>query len=289
MTLTQFLDDLAAGDEVRALGAGIEGIQTQLESLGATPAPRPIGHILVPRTGAGLALPAGTAQIDFGKGTVKHQDLGTVTDDLLTISEITDASPRQPQLNNLIFHSDTVAQVEIGDRGQEIYLQSIPIPEPDFQVVEFTLEFPGEITLLASTERLPISVSAITLNGQRHGEHADAVTDTFEAVPVAPFDLWDAHGTTHANSTVYTAFFDTCTWTVDNTGAANDLQAEIQAIESLTSSSAEWRTIASDTIPNGDHSVFNVSERHKYMRARVTNDTLGQSIGASVDLTGANP
>lgn len=127
--------------------------------------------------------------------------------------DLMDAQVREPQLQNVIFHSDTLANVVIGDQSQEIYLANVPVPEANFDSVELNLAYPGEVTVLASTQRLPIGLGAITVNGQRHGEHTDAVTDSFEAVPVAPFDLWDDHGGTDADSTVYTAPFDMATGT----------------------------------------------------------------------------
>lgn len=288
MSIREFADDLAAGDEVEALGAQLAGIQTQLESLGASSAPQPMGHIFVPRQGAGVALPTGTARVNFRNGTLKHSELGTVLDDLVTIDDIVDTNPNVPPLQNLIFHSDTLTNVEVGGLSQEIYLSNIPIPESDFAEVKLEMLYPGEITMLVSTQRLPINLSAITINGQRHGE-VSGTFDSMEAVPVAPFSLWETTSATYAESSVYTAVYDSATWTVDNTGG-NALTAEIQAREDIHGSTAgEWRTIADDSIPSGDHSVFHVSERHKFQRARVTNDTASDAIAASVDLMEANP
>lgn len=289
MSVTKFFDELAAGDEVMAVAAELEQVQRQLESLGASPAPRPLGHILVPRTGTGVALPSGKAAVDFDRGVLSHEDLGVVLDNLVKVSDLVESHARQPQLRNIIFHADTVANIDVGHQEQEIFFQNVPIPESDFSSVEISLSYPGEVTILASTQRLPIGLGAVTVNGARHGEHTDAVTDSFEAVPVAPFSLWDDHGATYAEAPVYTAFFDTATWTVENTGAANELVAIVEPKEATGSSSAKWREIARDTIPNGDHSVFHVSERHNLQRVSVKNTTAGQSIGASVDLLEANP
>lgn len=289
MTIEQRLDDLAAGDEVRLVLGELEQMQTQLESLGASRAPKPIGHILVPRHGAGLSLPKGKATIDFRAGTVTHEELGTVVDDLVTVDDLVEGNARQPQLENLIFHSDTLVSVDIGEQDQEIFLQNVPIPEADFDSIEVNMRLPGELTVLASTQQLPIGLGAITVHGSRHGEHADAVTDALEAVPVSTFGLWNEYGTQYAEDAVYTAPYDSVTWVVENTGAANELEAVVEATAGPQLASATWREIARDTIPNGDHSTFNVTQRHRYLRVRVTNTTTGQSIGASVDLMEANP
>lgn len=285
------LDDLAAGDEVRAVIGQLDTVQRQLESMGATPARRPLGHIAVPRTAAGVPLPAGKATVDFRDGTLDHEDLGRVLDDLVTVEDLmAEADREQLTLKNVIIHSDTLASADLGPNSQEIFFSDVPLPTEDITELSFRLGYPGEISILASTQRLPIGLGAITVNGQRHGEHALAVTDSFEAVPVSPFELWDDHAGTYAKATVYTAPFDTATWTVENTsGNANALVAEVQAKEAIASAAADWRTIASDTIPDGDHSIFHVNERHKLQRVRVKNDVAGDQVAASVDLMEANP
>lgn len=286
-----FLDDLAAGDEARAVAGELEGIQRQLDSLGASRAPRPMGHIVVPETAAGIALPAGETQIDFDTGELSHET-DAVSAEFQSIDELTGtASPREPTLQNIIFHTDTLASVRVGNEDQDVYFGDVPLPQSGFSEVIVDVKLPGEVSVLASTQRLPIGLGAITLNGSRHGELALAQRDNYEAVPVSPHALYDNHSGTYADARLYTAFYDTSTWTIANTsGNGNDLTAQVQAKEALSSSSAEWREIASDTIPDGDHSIITVDgERHKLMRARVQNATNGQQVAASVDYMGANP
>lgn len=287
--MTQNFRDLFAADDVRALGANLEHIQAQLESLGATSAQKPIGHIFVPRKDAGVALPAGKATIDFGSGRLSHEDLGVVADDLATVNDLVDDSPRTPQLENVIFHSDTLTSVSVGNDGQENYLQNVPIPESNFESVTVDMGYPGELTVMASTQQLPIGLGAVTVNGQRHGELSGTL-DSFNGVPVAPFSLWDDHGATYGKIPVYVAYYDSTTVTCENTsGNGNGLEVEIQAKEALGSPSSTWRTIGSDTVPDGEHSVFNITERHKLLRTRIKNTTGGQTVSASVDLNMANP
>lgn len=286
-----FVDDLAAGDEVRAVAGELEQMQTQLESLGASRAPRPMGHIVVPSNGAGIALPRGEARIDFDAGELSHET-GAVSAEFESIAGLTgEASPRQPTLRNIILHSDTLASLTVGGEDQSVYFGDVPLPQSGFSEVTVDVKLPGEVSLLASTQRLPIGLGAITLHGSRHGELATAQRDAYEAVPVSPHALYDDHDGQYADPRVYTANLDTSTWTIENTsGNGNDLQVEVRALEALGSASAEFRQIASDTIPDGDHSIITVDgQRHKLMQARVQNATDGQQVGCSVDYMGANP
>jgi len=96
-------------------------------------------------------------------------------------------------------------------------------------------------------------------------------------------------GESVAEERVFSGFFDTATITVDNeSGNGNDLRAVVEARES-ESPLSEFREIASDTIPDGDHSVFNVTQRHNQIRVRVENTTNGEQIETKTEYHLANP
>lgn len=286
--LGHFADDLAAGDEVEDATDVLRHISQQLEALGGgDAAPQPLGHISVPRDAPKLAVPAGTVTINFRDGFVSHPDLGRFVDNLVTVEDLTDQYDGESmQLKNVIFHSDTAAQVRIKEGGQWVPLDYVPLPSRNFDQIQVELDHPGNLIVMASTRELPIGIGAINLYASRYGE-ASGTFDNLNAVPVSPHTLWNEHGSTHADPTLWTAAYDSTTWTVDNTGG-NELKVVIEAAEN-TGPLGQWREIASDTIPSGDHSTFHVGQRHHYMRTRITNTTGGQNVSSIVEATEGSP
>jgi hypothetical protein len=284
-------DDLAAGDEVEEATGVLRHISQQLEALGGgDAAPQPLGHITVPREKPRLALPAGTVTVNFRDGFVEHEDIGRVIDDLVTVEDLTDQFEGESvQLQNVIFHSDTAAQVRLQEGGQYVPLDYVPLPSRSFDTVQVELLHPGNLLLLASTQELPIGIGAINLYASRYGEQAGTL-DSPTAVPVSPHELWDNHNTSYADSTVWTAAYDSTTWTVENTsGNSNDLVAVIEAAENTSTSLGSFREIARDTIPDGDHSTFHVEQRHHYQRVRLTNTATGETVSGTVEALEGSP
>lgn len=287
-------DDLAAGDEVEEATGVLRHISQQLEALGGgDAAPQPLGHISVPREEPKLALPAGTVTVNFRDGFVEHEDIGRVIDDLVTVEDLTDQFEGESvQLQNVIFHSDTAAQVRLQEGGQYVPLDYVPLPSRSFDTVQVELSHPGNLLLLASTQELPIGIGAINLYASRYGQQSGTL-DTYTSVPMSPHTLWETHGTAYADSTVWTAAYDSATWTIQNTsGNGNEIDAEVQARETPPGSGVgSWRTIAESTnIADGDHSVLNIwQERHHYLRCRVQNSTNGNTVSATVEVTEGSP
>lgn len=284
-------DDLTAGEEAEQMNQMLETISEQLERLGGgESAEQGVGHIAVPGDFPQIAVPSGRVTVNLEEGTVAHEDVGVLRDDLTTIGDLFDdpttSTPRQ--IRNIVFNADTVATVKLKQGDQRVPLQYVPLPTESVSEIEIGMGAPGEFFLLASTQELPIGLGAVTATAQRYGA-VQGTLDSLTAVPVAPHRLVSEYGDSVTESRVYSSTFDTATITVDNeSGNANDLTAVVEARES-GSPLSEWREIASDTVPDGNHSVFNVTQRHNRIRTRVSNVSNGDSVSATVEYSLANP
>lgn len=284
-------DDLTAGEEAEQMNQMLETISEQLERLGGgESAEQGVGHIAVPGDFPQIAVPSGRVTVNLEEGTVAHEDVGVLRDDLTTIGDLFDdpttSTPRQ--IRNIVFNADTVATVKLKQGDQRVPLQYVPLPTESVSEIEIGMGAPGEFFLLASTQELPIGLGAVTATAQRYGA-VQGTLDSLTAVPVAPHRLISEFGESVAESRVYSSTFDTTTVTIDNeSGNGSDLRAVVEARES-GSPLSEFREIASETIPDGDHSIFNVTQRHNQLRVRVTNTTDGEQIAAKTEYHLANP
>ncbi len=297
--MTGPIDALAAGDDVQDTNELLRGMQQQLAAMGGGQpnSGKALGHISVPREGHFLFLPAGEATVNFAQGKVTHEHLGTVTEDLVTVSDLLEMTDREHvTLENLIFHADTKARVKVGESSDQwLNLDYVPLPSEDFREVKIKMAYPGQMMMLASTRQLPIGLGGLHVYASRIGDLDAGTYDSMKAVPMTPHGLYGQHGTTYADPTVWSSAFDSATWTVENTsGNGNAIDAEIQAREVAPGNDygiGKWRTIASASgIGDGDHAVLNIwQERHHYLRCRVSNSTTGNSVSAEVEMTEASP
>lgn len=292
MSSNGFLDGITTEEEIRDTNRLLDGISDQLERLGGGPSEEDeIGHIAVPGDTPAIQVPSGEVTINLEQGTVAHEDVGVLRDELTTIGDLFDesttATPRRIQ--NIVFNADTVATLQLQQgNGQRVPLQYVPLPTEAASEIVIQMGAPGSFFLLASTQRLPIGLGAVTATAQRVGT-ASGVLDSLTSVPVAPHRLLAEFGPDVAEARVFASTFDTSTITVDNdSGNGNDVRAVVEARESATALS-EWREIASDTVPDGDHSVFQIVQRHERLRTRVTNTTNGETVSATVEFSLANP
>jgi len=125
------LDDLTAGDEVEETNRMLETISQQLEQLGGgESAEQGVGHIAVPGDFPQMVAPSGTVTVNLEEGTVAHEDVGVLRDDLTTIGDLfedpTTSTPRQ--IRNIVFNSDTVATVKLKQGDQRVPIQNVPLP-----------------------------------------------------------------------------------------------------------------------------------------------------------------
>jgi hypothetical protein len=177
--------------------------------------------------------------------------------------------------------------VRLQEGGQYVPLDYVPLPSRSFDTVQVELLHPGNLLLLASTQELPIGIGAINLYASRYGKQAGTL-DSPTAVPLSPYALWDTYGAAYSDSTLWTAAYDSTTFTVQNDGVS-ELEVFIEATENTSTPLGNWREIASDTLQPGDHSTFNVEQRHHYMRTRVTNTTAGENVSSVVEVTEGSP
>lgn len=296
-----WFDDVAAGDEVRDVNQTLRHMSEQLEQIGGGPAAKPLGHIAVPKDDPFMALPAGEITIDFRNGTVKHPELGDFITDLTTVEDISSQfAGASVQLENLIFHADTSAQVRIETGGQYVPLDYVPLPSETFDRIQLELQYPGHALVLASTQRLPIGIGAINLFGSRLGSLDTATTgddpSTATPVPLSPPSLYQEDvndggtGNAFGDSTLWAAAYDSTTFTIDNVGA-NQIEARIEAKESEAAASS-WREIDSLTINAGNHSIANIwQERHHYLRVTIqnTDGAAGTDVAADVEVFEGSP
>jgi hypothetical protein len=176
--------------------------------------------------------------------------------------------------------------VRLQEGGQYVPLDYVPLPSRSFDTVQVELQHPGNLLLLASTQELPIGVGAINLFASRYGQQSGTL-DSLTSVPLSPHDLWGEFGSGYADSTLWTAAYDSTTITVENDGPS-ELRTVVEAAESI-GPVGSWREIASDTVPTGDHTTFNVVQRHHYLRTRVTNTTAGETVSSVVEVTEGSP
>jgi len=301
---TEAWDDLAAGDEVAELEGVLRTMSGQLESLGSTgeSAVKPTAHISVPGDGTqALPLPAGRATIDFQNGRVEHPDVdGYVTTDVTPVSDLSrqfDTNDRA--LETVIFETDTNARIYVdNNEGQSVPLTSVPLPSRPFNSVDVELDYPGNLYVLASTKRLDLSVNPRGLFAGRYGT-VTGTLDNKTPVPLSPYGLAEQGQQDHndpnywGNPKLWAAGYPASTWTIaNNSGNGNELKAVVEGKGPDTpGGTASWYEVASDTVPDGDHSFINVTDgqRHNLLRCRVTNTTAGETVTVVVEQTEASP
>lgn len=294
--ISEGADELAAGDEVEQLGddlaAQFDSLRQEVRNLRDD---KPTAYSVVPSDSDRIALPSGTATIDFENGTVTHEAIdGLVSEDVVTIDDLSRRFEKESLvLRSFLFYTDTHARASVGGtRGQQIDLDFTPIPTPRFREVEVELDRPGNLFALAATKPLNMGLGTIAVIGTRIGEHSGTL-DSYEPIPVSPYELYDEHGGAHAEATVDTSRYTAATWTIANqSGNGNEIDVDVQGASADPSeyADAEWRTLEEvQGVPDGDHVVIEVTQEHKLMRPRVANSVAGNNVDAKVELTEGTP
>jgi len=243
-------------------------------------------YVSVPKTGNVLAIPAGTLTVDFETGEATHTKAGTLTDEFAAIDALsTDAE----YLRSLAMGFDTPGKVALDDRDE------VPVKPGEYRVnaqrfrrVSYYSKYPAAVVLGASTRSQPHVDAATGIRTSRFGELGEAQYDSWTDIPVTNPNLgrYVDNPTQYADPRFAVDGNSMTTVTVVNTGD-NEIDARVVADET---DGDDFRAIgtSSSNIPAGEHSVFNVSESHRLLKAEIRNSTDGQQVSASVKVHGRN-
>jgi len=312
--ISEAADDLAAGDEVEAVGDSVEEkldvvaselkrikelTATELDSAGTAHVPEADDHpfaysVIPPGKDWRLAVPSGTTTINFEEGTVRNENLNEPVlddDDVVSIRDMSrNLDETTAKLRSVHVLADSQVHMRLdGGPWHEIDPSCYyPIPSQGFTEVELYAPLPYEFEMKASTRREPFDVSGVSVHSTRYGELSSGVYDSYEWIPMQPGALFADHGDEHGASWIQTIGFDTNTIIVRNTSSKdNNAQCVIQAKQGYQ---GDWRTIASSdtSIPDGSHDVFELRGAYNWLRVGIRNKFDGEEISADVEYAGVN-
>lgn len=310
-----WLDELAAGDEVEDVDRSVEAlrplIKRQNELLASIvggqgtanlpenviPTPHKYSSIPPGKDEARLAVPSGSTTIDFEEGIVEHESEGVILDDddVVSISDMSRGLDEvTAALRSIFVLADVPVQVRIGGNTNTWHeidsCNYYPIPSQEFTEVELYSEsVPFAFELKASTRAEPLDVDGVTVHATREGEKAAGTHDSYTPMVWQPHGLTDRVGDfSYAKGGIHAISFARNTFIVDNdSGNGNEIDLRLMAKQLHTD---DWREIAEATgIADGDHHIFDVSERYHAYRVDVRNATNGDTVSAWGQYAGGAP
>lgn len=257
-----------------------------------------------------LALPPGEIQVDHERGRVVHSatsgsgfpDAGDLNIDLPTIDDMVSAavvSSRLKTLRSLQIWSDIDGSVRLGTQSQSggfIHLFGglyQTIKSHGFGRYNIHASHPFELRANVSTRADAFVTSDQRGAMTRRGERAAGTHDDFVPMFWWPGGLDDVLAdadasvdhTDYQEERIPTLGHDNITVMVENdSGNGNAIDVQLQARDEPDESFYQVGTIA-DAVPDGDHTIFDVQEEHRTLRARIRNDVDGTTVSASGQLT----
>lgn len=316
-------------DRATGMDEGIDGINQRLDEVGgllesflaqqgvtqADPAryrPTPFAFSVVPPDidVARLALPSGRTVIDFEQGTVKNESEGPIYTEtagpdgsgpgVRTFADMSEGVEQSiNQLRSLYILADVPIFVRLDDSPwQEIdSCNYYPLPSQGFTQVELQCALPFTTELKASTRADPLNVSGVAIHMDRDGQFpkdgGTTVQDDYGNMAFHPHALHSSDRIgdfSEAKPPVHTVSFSRCTWVVENdSGNGNAIDARLVAKDSHPGSGDYYQVAESTNIADGDHAIFDVSQRWHFMKVQVRNNTNGEEVSAFAQMAGGSP
>lgn len=297
----EYMDDLAAGDEVAELAEllrAMESAASGSSSSGPQSATQVTDYATVPAGGERLAVPGGTTTIDFEDGLVKHEDLGII-DEVKSLDDMSGAFDGRldAELRSVYAYADTPAKVRFNGSGESHVLDSCnyyPLKSQGFKTLTLSCPLPFEFSLTASTRRDAFDTSGVSVHMDRYGTHNDQ-RDSWTPVPLQPAHLHEHHGNEYGKPPVHVASFARSHFFVENTTgedsgtSGNAIDVRVMARNNHPGSGRYYEVARSEGVPDGDHVSFDIAEKHHFLAVHTQNSTDGLVTASRVQFLGGAP
>lgn len=303
-TVSEYADDLAAGDEVRELGAALEEMAASIRQSDGDVSTIPPEYATVPPEEERLSCPPGTTTIDFENGVASHPDVdGPLATGIKRIEDMTGLFDGRldSELRSLFAYSDVPTKLSFEGSDQKHVLDSCnyyPLRSQGFTEITLECPLPFEVNLTASTQRsAAFDISGVAAHTDRFGyvDGSGSTLDTWTPLPFQPKHLYDHHGTEfgkpplHVISYPRNHLFIENTTSEDTGAAGNDVDIRVLARNNHPGSGKFYEIASWTNVSDGDHVSLTVEDRHHFLKVETKASTAGLVTATEAQFAGGAP